>query len=182
MAQAAAAGRKPLALRLTGWPGVPSQACRQCAFKLSCCGGGAARHPAIGNLLQAESPCAIECFCGRSAAVTYGHAVTGPRRCRYANVRWLRRPRRGSCDAAGGETRFRFIEIKLSVSRSPRLYSRPLLVRRTDQQHRLVCAIPCPSPASPAGPGPSRTEAVTAAGLRLLSYMSKFDNIVLHIS
>ena len=32
------------------------------------------------------------------------------------------------------DSSLRFIDIKLAVSRSPRLYSRPLLVRRTDQQ------------------------------------------------
>ena len=45
-----------------------------------------------------------------------------------------------------GETRFliviKFIDIKLSVWRSPRLYSRLLLLRRTDEQHRFVWAAP----------------------------------------
>ena len=36
----------------------------------------------------------------------------------------------------------RFIDIKLSVSRSLRLYSRSLLVRRADQPHRLVRVAP----------------------------------------
>ena len=37
----------------------------------------------------------------------------------------------------------RFLDIKkLSVSRSPRLYSRLLLVRRTDQRYRFVWAAP----------------------------------------
>ena len=44
-----------------------------------------------------------------------------------------------------------FIDKKLSVSRSLRLYSRLLLVRRTDQQHRFVWA----APDNPS-PGPSR--------------------------
>ena len=35
---------------------------------------------------------------------------------------------------------FRFIDLKLSVSRSSRLDNRLLLVRRTDQQHRFVRA------------------------------------------
>ena len=49
--------------------------------------------------------------------------------------------------------RYDTIAIKLSVSRSTRIYSSPLLVRRTNQQHRFVWAAP---DASESRPGPSR--------------------------
>ena len=47
-----------------------------------------------------------------------------------------------------------FIDIKLSVSRSPRLYSRLLLVRWTNQQHRFVWAArdAVPARSEPEGP------------------------------
>ena len=54
----------------------------------------------------------------------------------------------------------RFMDIKHSVrvSRSPRLCSHPLLVRRTDQQHRFVWAAP---DAAESWPAPSRKRPIT---------------------
>ena len=55
-----------------------------------------------------------------------------------------------------GKTRFLIAihDIKLSVARSPQFYSRPLLVRRTDQQHRFVLA--APDATGESRPAPSR--------------------------
>ena len=64
------------------------------------------------------------------------------------------------------DSSLRFIDVKLSVSRSPRLYSRLLFVRRTDQQHRFVWAAPDnPSPGPPRGGRPI-TEVVRRAQSR----------------
>ena len=67
---------------------------------------------------------------------------------------WSAAPRRlGRGDSI--DSSLQFIDKKLSISRGPRLqvYSRPLFVRRTDQQNRFVWAAP---DATESRPAPSR--------------------------
>ena len=56
------------------------------------------------------------------------------------------------------------MDTKLSVSRSPRLYSRLLLMRRTDRQHRFVWAAPDAVPARPSRKAHNAAGAASGGG------------------